>query len=105
VLRDEAPPLLRHLFLREDRLDRAGVDAEPAVDALLRVDVENLPVFALAVDAVDRAGVDAGRVLHADAGLGDGVGHDSPPDPGPSTRESSGPARRYARPVWLSRLK
>src|SRR5262249_25422876 len=48
---------------------------EPAVDALLRVDVEHLPVLALAVDAVDRADVDASGVLDADAGLRDDVSH------------------------------
>src|SRR5690606_32948968 len=76
---DELLPLLGDFLLRVDRLDRAGVDAEPAVDALLRVDVEHLPVLVLAVDAVDRADVHARRVLGADAGLGDDVRHPRSP--------------------------
>src|ERR1700680_1294015 len=74
VLGDERLPLVGRLFQRIDGLHRAGVDAQAAVDALLRVDVEHLPVLALAVDAVHRAHIDAGRVLHADAGFGDDVG-------------------------------
>src|SRR5579864_5534993 len=75
VLGDERLPLVGRLFQRIDGLDGAGVDAQAAVDALLRVDVEHLPVLGLAVDAVHRAHIDAGRVLHADARFGDDVGH------------------------------
>src|SRR4051794_1143025 len=78
VLGDERLPLVGDLLQGVDRLDRAGVDAEAAVDALLGVDVEHLPVLVLAVDAVDRADVDAGRILHSDAGFGDDVGHSKP---------------------------
>src|SRR6185369_6076424 len=67
VLGDERFPLVGDLLQGVDRLDRAGVDAEAAVDALLGVDVEHLPVLVLAVDAVDRADVDAGGILHSDA--------------------------------------
>src|SRR5918992_2537382 len=79
VLGDEALPLVGHLFHGEDRLDGAGVDAEAAVDALLGVDVEHLPVLVLAVDAIDRADVDAGRVFGADAGFSDDVRHSRVP--------------------------
>jgi hypothetical protein len=75
VLGDVLLPLVRRLLLRKDRLHRAGVDAEAAVDALLGMDVELLPVLVLAVDAIDRAHIHARDVLHPDAGLGDDVGH------------------------------
>src|SRR5215218_8425668 len=67
VLGDEGLPLVGDLFHRVDRLDRAGVDAEAAVDALLWMDVEHLPVLVLAVDAIHRANVHAGRILHSNA--------------------------------------
>src|SRR4029077_16393719 len=57
----EVLPLLRCVVLVEDRLDRADRLAGAAVDALVRVDVER--ALAL-VDAVDRALLDAGLVLH-----------------------------------------
>src|ERR1700712_39938 len=69
---DERRPLVRDGVLREDRLDRALGLAGPAVDALLGVDDEH-PVGL--VDAVDGADVDAGLVLHIDAGFGDDVRH------------------------------
>ena len=65
-------PLLGHVVLVEDRLDRADRLARPAVHALVRVDVEH--PLAL-VDAVDRALVDAGTVEHVHARQGDDVGH------------------------------
>src|SRR6185295_17196578 len=75
VLGDERLPLVRHLFEGEDRLDGTRVDAQAAVDALLGMDVEHLPILVLAVDAIDRADVDAGRILHSDARLSDDVRH------------------------------
>ena len=69
---DERLPLVGHRVLGEDRLDRALGLAGAAVDALLGVDDQH-PVGL--VDAVDGADVDAGLVLHVDAGLGDDVCH------------------------------
>ena len=65
-------PLLGHVVLVEDRLDRADRLAGAAVDALVGVDVEH--PLAL-VDAVDGALLDARLVQHVDARLGDDVGH------------------------------
>ena len=62
----------RHVVLGEDRLDRALGHAERAVDALVRIDDEEIRALA---KAVDRADVDAVGVLAADAGFGDDVGH------------------------------
>src|SRR5438477_215997 len=71
---DEVPPLLRDLVLGEDGVDRAGIDAGAAVDALVGVDEVHVGRI-VGVDAVDRADLDAGRVLDADAWLGDHVSH------------------------------
>src|SRR5262249_51447215 len=65
-------PLVRHIVLVEDGLNRADRLAGAAVHALIRVDVEH--PLAL-VDAVDRALLDAGLVEHIDARLRDDVGH------------------------------
>src|SRR3954465_7572592 len=80
VLRDEPLPLVGDLVLGEAGVDRAGLDARVAVDALLGVDVELLDVVVVGlvgrgVDAVDRTHLDARVVLLADARLGDDVGH------------------------------
>src|SRR5712691_10041547 len=69
---DEVLPLLRGLVLGEDRLHRADGLADPAVDAFVGVDIEHLRAF---VDAVHRADLDAGLVLHVDARLGDDIRH------------------------------
>src|SRR5580704_7271556 len=69
---DEVLPVGRGLVLREDRLHRADRLARPAVDALIRVDVEH--GLAL-VDAVHGADFDTGLVLHVDAGLSDDIRH------------------------------
>ena len=71
-------PLVRELVLGEAGVDRAGLDAGVAVDALVRIDVELLDVVVIGLvgrrmDAVDRADLDAGVVLLADAGFGDDV--------------------------------
>ena len=68
------------LVLGEAGVDRAGLDARVAVDALLGIDVEHLDLVVVGlvrrrVDAVDRADLDARVVLGADAGLCDHVGH------------------------------
>src|SRR3954447_16893050 len=82
VLLDERLPLVGDLVLGEAGVDRAGLDAGVAVDALLRVDVELLDVVVVGlvgrrVDAVDRTDLDARVVLLPDAGLGDDVGHEA----------------------------
>src|SRR6266508_1042342 len=69
---DEVLPLLRGLVLDEDRLHRADGLAGPAVDAFVGVDIELLRAF---VDAVHRADLDAGLVLHVDSRLGDDIRH------------------------------
>src|SRR5436309_1379701 len=125
VLGDERLPLVRRLLQGEDRLDGAGVDAQPAVDALLRMDVEHLPVLVLAVDAVHRADVDTGRILRADARFADDVSHtgpllwprawvqgriipnpprrSTPPGSAPARRGRSRRRRRLPRPAARSR--
>src|SRR3984893_1557274 len=77
---DVTRPLLGKLVLGEARIDRAGLDARVAIDALLGVDVElRLVVVALlllgGMDAIHRADLNAREILGADAGLGDDVGH------------------------------
>ena len=78
ILGDPDLPLVGDLLQGEDRLDRAGVDAQPAVDALLGMNVEDLLILVLSVDAIDRADVDTGRVFGADARFSDDVGHTWP---------------------------
>jgi hypothetical protein len=60
------------VFLGEDGADRALGDADGTVDALVRIDGQEVRAFA---EAVDRADVDAVGVFAADAGFGDDVGH------------------------------
>src|SRR5947209_11058319 len=77
---DVAAPFFGHLVLGEAGVDRAGVDAGVAVDALGRVDMEMLSRlvarFVLRwMDAVDRTYLDARVVLRPDAGLGYHVRH------------------------------
>src|SRR4029079_5868973 len=80
---DVVGPLLRHRVLGKDRGHRALGLAGAAVDALIGVD-EVHRILVGGVDAIDRADVDAGRVLDADARLGDDVGH------GPSLHRCAG---------------
>src|SRR5690606_34170183 len=65
-------PLVGHVVLVVDGLDRTDRLTSTTVDAFVRVDVEH--PLAL-VDAVHGALVDARLVEHVDAGLGDHVGH------------------------------
>src|SRR5439155_23325278 len=71
---DIALPPVRDIVLEEDGVYGADGIVGGAVDAGLGVDVILL-VFLRAMDAVDRADVDAGGVFDADAGLGDDVSH------------------------------
>jgi len=66
--------------LRENRLDRALIDAKATVYAHIRVDVEHVFFFEIGsilggMDAIDGTHGNAGGVLNADAGLGNDVGH------------------------------
>jgi hypothetical protein len=72
-------PLLGNEVGREDRLDRARRLARSAVDADVRVDVQQrllleIRLVLARVDAVDRADLDAGGVLGVDARLSNYVG-------------------------------
>src|SRR5260221_3347463 len=92
----------------EDRLDRALGDAERAVDALVRIDDQDVRSLA---EAIDRADVHAVGVLALDAGLGHHVRHEKNLSRGLVKREkdqhfSTGPVcaptRRFARKPGFS---
>lgn len=74
ILGDPHGPLLRNLFQGEDGLNGTGIDAKPAIDALLGMNKERLP-FILVVDAINWADIHAGGVLRSDTRLRDDVGH------------------------------
>jgi hypothetical protein len=65
-------PLLGHIVLVVDRLDRADRLAGTTVDAFVGVYVKHPSAL---VDAVDRAFLNACLVLDVDAGFGDRVRH------------------------------
>ena len=73
---DELLPFGRDLVLRKDGVHRAGIHAGTAIDALVGIDVVHV-CRVVGVDAVDRADLDTGCVLDANAGLSDDVGHGS----------------------------
>src|SRR5450759_5434846 len=85
-------PLLGHVVLVEDRLDRAHRLARATVHALVGLDVQR--PLAL-VDAVHRTLVDASLVLDVDARLGDHVRH------GHSLQTGQLPQPAAPRPVSL----
>src|SRR5205823_11475833 len=68
VERNEMLPLRRHLGSREDCGDGALRDARPAINALVRVDIEHLLIL---IEAIGRADGDAIGVLAIVARLGD----------------------------------
>jgi hypothetical protein len=83
-------PLLGQVVLRENGGHRADRHTGAAVDALDGIDVELRDFIEagtaiivgralLGVDAIYGAGIDAGGVLHPDAGLGNDVRHRPPP--------------------------
>ncbi len=72
VLRDVAGPLRGNFRVRENRRDRTLRLARPAIDALVRVDVEL--ILAL-VDAVNGANFNSARIICTDAGLSNDVSH------------------------------
>src|SRR3954447_22973656 len=102
VERDGVLVLLGHIRLRVDRVDRAGLHARVAVDALDGIDVQLLGrlevrVAGLGVDAVHRTHLDARVVL--DATADDHVRHGRrgyciAPCPPPFTRTCMGYDRR-----------
>lgn len=61
-----------HVVLMEDGFDGAFGHAGFAIDAFVRMDIEDLLAF---VEALDRANDDAVGVLAAEAGLANNVGH------------------------------
>src|SRR5215207_10883268 len=65
-------PLLRRVILIEDRLDWADRLARAAVDAFVRVDIEHPLTL---VDAVDRAFLNASKVLQVHTWLRNDVRH------------------------------
>src|SRR5205809_5358847 len=73
VDRDPGLQFLGEAIIRMDRRDRTDGLAQSAIDAFVGLDVERAPAL---VDTIDRARVEAGLVLHVDAGIGDDVGHE-----------------------------
>jgi hypothetical protein len=91
---DILSPLFRHCRLFKDGRDRASRLTCPAVDTLIRVDIEllsRLEIFLVlsGVNAVNRADIHAGCVLHANARLSDYVCHGSEYPPTGSPCENS----------------
>jgi hypothetical protein len=72
VLLDVTRPLARDVRIRENRLDGTLRLTRTTIDAFVRMDVEL--IFGL-INAIDRANLDATRVLRLDAWLGNDVGH------------------------------
>ena len=72
VLLDVTRPLARDVCIREDRLDGTLRLTRTTIDAFVRVDVK---LICRLINAIDRANLDATRVLRLDAWLGNDVGH------------------------------
>src|SRR5699024_9744599 len=85
VVGDVAAPLVGHVVLVEDRLDRAHGFAGAAVHALVGLDVQGPPAL---VDAVDGALLHACAVHHVDARFSDHIRHGTELPPG---RTRAGP--------------
>ena len=66
--------MLRQIVFEEDRLHRANLGANSAVDALVGVD-EELPRVFIAMDAIDRTDLDARAVLNPNTWFRDHIGH------------------------------
>src|SRR6185437_15914538 len=64
----------RDVLFRDDRVDGALGNADGAIDALVRIDGQEIGAF---TKAVDRTDVDAIGVLAADARFQDDVGHEA----------------------------
>src|SRR5437588_7199727 len=77
-------PFVRHLILRVARVDRTGLDARVAVDAVVRIDEQVRDLFVVRlvgrrVDAVHGTYLDARVVLRSDARFGYHVRQGDPP--------------------------
>jgi hypothetical protein len=70
---DEAFPILRDVVLMENRFDRTLGDAGFAIDAFIRVDVDDFVAF---VETFDGTNDDAIRVLTSETWFADDVCHD-----------------------------
>jgi hypothetical protein len=80
VLDGGSKPLLGQLIAWEHSVDRAGLDARVAVDALLSIDIElidhvKIRLVRRGMNAVDRTHLNTGVVLGTDAWLCDHVRH------------------------------
>src|SRR5579862_4068197 len=75
---DVLTPFRRRFRFFEDRVHRALRNARSAIDALIGMDVVHV-VLVLGVNAVHWAHLNASRVFHSDAWLGDDVGHPKNP--------------------------
>src|SRR5271165_1150833 len=73
-------PLFRQIVERENGRNRANRHARAAINALDGVDVQHLfrgelVAVLFGMDAVHRTGIDTGRVLSANTGFRDYIGH------------------------------
>src|SRR5262245_46334767 len=80
VDRYEVLPLFWRLVERENRLNGTRRNAGAAIDALVGMDEQLLRCFELGLvlprmDAIDRADINTGTVLGADARFGDDIRH------------------------------
>src|SRR4249920_319794 len=80
VLCGEIGPFLGQIVQCEDGRDWAHRDAGAAVDTLYGIDVEQFRCFIgrlvlLRMNAIDRAGVDAGSIFGSNTRFSDYVGH------------------------------
>src|SRR5580658_3183935 len=76
----EGPPFFGQIIERENRRHGAHRHASAAIDALHWIDVNHVVLgeaglVLFGVDAIDRAGIDTGRVLRADARFRNNVSH------------------------------
>jgi hypothetical protein len=76
----ERVPLLRQIIKREDSGNRAYRNAGAAVDALYRIDIQQLfgcvgGLVFLGMNAIDRARIHTRGVFGADARLSNNIGH------------------------------
>ena len=76
----EVRPLVRKIVEGEDRRDGADRHASAAIDAFHWIDVQHrfrleFGIVLLGMNAIDRAGVHARRVFHADTGFRNHIGH------------------------------
>jgi hypothetical protein len=75
IYREERRPLFRQIVFEEDRLHRANLGADSAVNALIGID-EVLPRAFVTVNAIDWTNIDARTVLYPNTWLRDDIGHE-----------------------------